>query len=65
MIVADVQFSLSHLFHLFSPNPLRGEGIISMVSRGTRTLMDSEDDHDKGWLDRFIAFPTQELILLE
>lgn len=59
--VAHVDFSLSHLLHIFSLNPFRGS-IISMVSQGTRTLVNSEDDHNRIWFDRFITVPTCELI---
>lgn len=33
-----------------------------MDSRGTRTLVDFEDNHNKGWFDQFVVVPTRELI---
>lgn len=59
--VAYIPFSLSHLLHIFSLKPLRAS-IISMTDRGTKTLVDAEDDHNRGWFDRFVAVPTHELV---
>lgn len=42
-----VDFSLQHLLNLNVPKPFRG-GPVAVVSRGTRNLVNTEDDQDRG-----------------
>lgn len=37
-------------------------GVFMLVERSKRVLVGPEDDHDRGWYSRFVAFPTRELV---
>lgn len=39
--------------------------LVSVVKRGTRTLVNTEDDHDRGWFNCFVALPMLELVPFE
>nr|XP_033508821.1 uncharacterized protein LOC117273735 [Nicotiana tomentosiformis] len=56
------ELSLAHVINLCSPKILRG-GMINFNKPGHDALLSSmDDDNDRGWMERFIAVATNDII---
>uniref|UniRef100_A0A1U7YCK1 Uncharacterized protein LOC104243079 n=1 Tax=Nicotiana sylvestris TaxID=4096 RepID=A0A1U7YCK1_NICSY len=51
---ANVNFTFSHLIHLYHPNLIR-HGVFTLTTRSKKVLVNPEDDKDRGWYIRYVA----------
>uniref|UniRef100_A0A1U7W4K3 Uncharacterized protein LOC104220392 n=1 Tax=Nicotiana sylvestris TaxID=4096 RepID=A0A1U7W4K3_NICSY len=58
---ANVNFTFSHLIHLYHPNLIR-HGVFTLTARSKKVLVNPEDDRDRGWYIRYVAVRTVDLI---
>ncbi|XP_070007791.1 uncharacterized protein [Nicotiana sylvestris] len=58
---ANVNFTFSHLIHLYHPNLIR-HGVFTLTARSKKVLVNPEDDKDRGWYIRYVAVRTADLI---
>ncbi|XP_075096550.1 uncharacterized protein LOC142174619 [Nicotiana tabacum] len=58
---ANVNFTFSHLIHLYHPNLIR-HGVFTLTARSKKVLVNPEDDKDRGWYIRYVAVRTVDLI---
>nr|XP_016514841.1 PREDICTED: uncharacterized protein LOC107831570 [Nicotiana tabacum] len=58
---ANVNFTFSHLIHLYHPNLIR-HGVFTLTARSKKVLVNPEDDKDRGWYIRYVTVRTVDLI---
>ncbi|XP_075106345.1 uncharacterized protein LOC142179550 [Nicotiana tabacum] len=58
---ANVNFTFSHLIHLYHPNLIR-HGVFTLTTRSKKVLVNPEDDRDRRWYIRYVAVRTVDLI---
>jgi len=58
---ANVDFTLSHLIHLYHPNLMR-HGVFTLTARSKKVLVNPEDDRDRGWYTRYVVVRTVDLL---
>uniref|UniRef100_A0A1U7XPN8 Uncharacterized protein LOC104236263 n=1 Tax=Nicotiana sylvestris TaxID=4096 RepID=A0A1U7XPN8_NICSY len=58
---ANVNFTFSHLIHLYHPKLFR-HGVFTLTARSKKVLVNPEDDKDRGWYCRYVAVRTVDLL---
>uniref|UniRef100_A0A1U7Y213 Flocculation protein FLO11-like n=1 Tax=Nicotiana sylvestris TaxID=4096 RepID=A0A1U7Y213_NICSY len=58
---ANVNFTFSHLVHLYHPKLFR-HGVFTLTARSKKVLVNPEDDKDRGWYCRYVAVRTVDLL---